>query len=202
MPPPVRVDLTSPERPYFIGPNDQISIEVFGISDLNRVLRIDSNGQISFPLIGLLRASGTTPAELALTIQRGLRANHIRNPQVTVNLVQPVGQTVTVDGEVDEPGVYPIVGRMTLMRAVASAQGVTEFARLSHVMVFRSVEGRQMAALYDLRSIRRGFYDDPEIYANDVVVVGTSQSRRLFRDILQGSGLLTAPIIALLQRTP
>ena len=100
-----------------------------------------------------------------------------------------------------KPGLYPVVGRMTLMRAVATAKGTTEFARLDDVVVFRTVGDRQMAALYNLGAIRRGAYPDPELYASDVVVVGDSPGRRLFRDILQAAPLITAPIIAYLSNS-
>ena len=55
-------------------------------------------------------------------------------------------------------------------------------------------------ALYNLGAIRRGAYDDPPLFANDVVVVGESQGRRLFQSIVQAGALVTAPIVALLQR--
>jgi polysaccharide export outer membrane protein len=111
-----------------------------------------------------------------------------------------VSQVVTVDGQVRQPGLYPVVGGMTLMRAVATAQGTSEFARLRDVVVFRTVGGQNMAALYNLDAIRRGLYPDPEIFANDVVIVGDSPARRIFRDVLQAAPLITTPIIALLQR--
>jgi polysaccharide export outer membrane protein len=56
-----------------------------------------------------------------------------------------------------------------------------------------------MAALYNLKAIRRGQYNDPEVFANDVVVVGDSAARRLFKDFLQVAPLLSTPIIVLLQ---
>jgi polysaccharide export outer membrane protein len=62
------------------------------------------------------------------------------------------------------------------------------------------VNGQQLAALYNLQAIRRGVYDDPEVYANDVVVVGDSAARRLFRDALQVVPLLSTPLIIALQR--
>jgi polysaccharide export outer membrane protein len=100
---------------------------------------------------------------------------------------------------VKQPGLFPIVGRMTLMRAIARAQGVTEFARENHVVVFRRVNDQNMAALYDLRAIRQGLYADPEIYANDIVLVGESHARRVFHDFLQASGFLAAPLVTLLR---
>ena len=75
---------------------------------------------------------------------------------MTVNLKETVSQVITVDGQVTEPGLYPVVGRMTLMRAVATAKGLSEFAKLNDVVVFRTVKGQKLAALYDLHAIRRG----------------------------------------------
>jgi polysaccharide export outer membrane protein len=106
---------------------------------------------------------------------------------------------VTIDGQVVEPGLYPVTNQMTLLRAIASAKGLSEFAREEEVVILRTVEGRKMAGLYSIAAIRRGAYDDPPIYANDIVVVGDSPQRRLFRDIISVAPLLVAPLIAVLQ---
>ncbi len=76
---------------------------------------------------------------------------------------------------------------------------MTEFATTNYVVVYRTVDGQKYAGLYDLRAIRAGEYIDPEILPNDVVVVGESRARRTFRDVLSASGLITAPLILLLQ---
>jgi polysaccharide export outer membrane protein len=199
LPPPDGVDVSTGERVYRVGPFDKVSIVVFGVDDLSRTLQLDAGGRISMPLIGTIEASGKTPTELATEIATRLRGRYMRDPQVTVNLEETVSQVVTVDGQVREPGLYPVVGRMTLMRAIATAKGASEFARLQDVVVFRRVGGRDMAALYNLAAIRRGAYPDPEIFGNDVVIVGDSAARRLFRDILQASPLFLTPIIAILQ---
>lgn len=199
LPPPDGVDVSTGERVYRVGPFDKVSIVVFGVEDLSRTLQLDAGGRISVPLIGTIEASGKTPMELATEIATRLRGRYMRDPQVTVNLEETVSQVVTVDGQVREPGLYPVVGRMTLMRAIATAKGASEFARLQDVVVFRRVGGRDMAALYNLAAIRRGAYPDPEVFGNDVVVVGDSPARRLFRDILQASPLVLTPVIAILQ---
>ena len=126
-----------------------------------------------------------------------LRGRFVRNPQVTVNLVETISQTVTVDGQVNRPGIYPVVGRFTLMRAVATAAGTSEYARLDDVIVFRDVDGQTYAGLYNLGAIRRGNYEDPEIFANDIVIVGDSPQRRMFEDILAAAPLLTTPLVIL-----
>ncbi|MDZ7588739.1 MAG: polysaccharide biosynthesis/export family protein [Parasphingorhabdus sp.] len=200
LPPPTRQDLLAANRPYLIGPFDKLLIDVFGVEDLSKKVQIDASGRLSFPLIGVVEAAGLTPQELATQIEQRLQGNFVRDPQVTVNLDETVSQVITVDGQVSKPGLYPVIGRMTLMRAVATAGGTSEFAKLSDVVIFRDVEGKTLAGLYNLKAIRQGNYDDPEVFANDVVVVGDSQARRIFKDVLQASPLLTTPLIILFQR--
>lgn len=201
LPPPSRADLVADTRPYLIGPFDKLIIDVFGVDELSKKeVQTDAGGRFSFPLVGIVEASGRTPLEVERVIADRLRARYVRDPQVTVNLRETVSQVVTVDGQVNEPGLYPVVGRMTLMRAVATAKGLAEFAKKSDVVIFRTVDGHKMAALYDIKQIRRGVYEDPEVYANDVIVVGDSPARRLFKDVLQAAPLITTPLILLLQR--
>lgn len=184
---------------YVIGPNDQLMIGVFGIEGLEeRQVNADSNGNISFPLAGIVAAAGMTPAKLTAELTQRLRAAYIRDPQVTVNLKLQQPRVFTVDGEVTRPGVYPVEGKASLIRAVATAGSTSEFARVDDVVVFRTVNDQRYAALYNLGAIREGRYPDPRIYPDDVIVVGESSSRRLFKDILQVVPTLLSPLVVLL----
>lgn len=187
-------------RPYLVGPFDTLTIDVFGIEELEaRKVQVDASGRAAFPLIGSFVAAGKSPSEIAAELEAALRGRFVRNPQVTVNLEETVSQVVTFDGQVQKPGLYPVIGDMSLMQGIATSGGLTEFAKLDDVVVFREAAGQRYAALYNLGAIRRGIYPDPEIYAGDIVVVGDSNARRLFRDVLAATPLLTTPIIALLQ---
>lgn len=199
LPAPDRSDLTAPDRPSLIGPLDTIQVDVFNVGELSRELQVDSSGRISMPLIGTIDARGKTAGELAQAIEGALRGRYVRKPEVTVNIKNSVSQVVTIDGQVVEPGLYPVTNQMTLLRSVASAKGLTEFAREDDVVILRTVNGRKMAGLYNITAIRRGAYDDPAIYANDVIVVGDSPQRRLFRDFVSVAPLLAAPLITILQ---
>lgn len=199
LPAPTRQDLTAPDRPALIGPLDTIQVDVFNIPDLSREMQVDASGRIAMPLVGTVDARGKTAQELAATVETALRGRYVRNPEVTVNIKSSVSQVVTIDGQVVEPGLYPVTNQMTLVRAIASAKGMNEFARTEEVVILRTVEGRKMAGLYNVEAIRRGAYDDPPIYANDVIVVGDSPQRRLFRDFVSVAPLLAAPLIAVLQ---
>ena len=200
LPPPNASDLFTQNRPYLIGPFDKLTIDVFGIGELSqKEVQADASGRISFPLAGIVEAAGKTPSQVEAVIEDRLRAAFVRDPQVTINLKETVSQVVTVDGEVREPGLYPVVGKMTLVRAVATAKGTSEFAKLEDVVVFRTVNGQRMAALYNLGAIRRGYYEDPEVFANDVVIVGDSPSRRIFKDVVSLSGLLGYVVVSLIR---
>jgi polysaccharide export outer membrane protein len=200
LPVPTRADLNTGDRPSLIGPLDTISVEVFGLPELSREVQVDASGRIAMPLIGTLEARGKTAEELARSVETALSTRYVRDPKVTVNIRSSVSQVVTVDGQVTEPGLYPVTNQMTLMRAVASAKGLSEFAKVDDVVILRTVDGKRMAGLYNIAAIRRGLYADPAIYPNDTIVVGDSPQRRLFRDLVSVAPLLAAPLIAAVQK--
>lgn len=184
---------------YSIGPSDKLVIDVLDISDLNdRRVTVDGSGNITLPIAGVVHVAGLSLGAATDRITEQLRAGHVRNPQVAVNLEQSVSNYVTVDGQVLQPGNYPIISGMTLMRAVAGARGATEFAQLREVVIHRTVNGRKMIALYDLAAIRRGAYPDPILYPHDIVVVGDSPGRRLLQQIVSISPLFVSPLVAVL----
>ena len=201
LPPPTGADLIASTTPYRIGPLDKLSIEVIGVADHSGKFQTDGADRLLLHLIGELDAAGLTPNELARSIAGRLKTHYVRDPQVTVNLEETTSQVFTVDGQVGQPGSYPVLGDMSLMRAVAAAKGTSEFARLSDVVVFRTVDSKPMAALYNLDAIRRGAYADPRIYAHDIIIVGDSKARRQFQQFLQIAPLLTTPLILALERT-
>lgn len=199
LPAPSRGDLAAADRPALIGPLDTINVDIFNVPELSREMQVDASGRISMPLIGTVDARNKTADELARTIEASLQGRYIRNPQVTVNIRSSVSQVVTVDGEVKDPGLYPVTNQMTLMRVIASAKGLSEFAKQEQVVILRTVENQRMAGLYDIGAIRRGAYADPAIYANDIVIVGDSPQRRLFRDVIATAPLIVAPLVAILR---
>jgi polysaccharide biosynthesis/export protein len=199
LPPPARSDLVAADRDNLIGPLDTVDISVFNVPELTRELQVDGGGRISMPLIGTIEARGHTPRELAIQIEAALRGRFVKNPDVTVNLKNAISQVVTVDGEVREPGPYPVTNQSTLLRSIAAAKGLSEFAKLDDIVILRTVGTKRLAAVYNLTAVRRGTYADPAIYANDVIIVGDSAFRRRFKDFIGLAPLLSAPIIALLR---
>jgi polysaccharide export outer membrane protein len=199
LPAPTEADLVAGTRRQLIGPGDTLSVDVFGLPELSRQVLVDANGDVALPLAGTIEVSGMAPEQIAHVVEERLRSGYVRAPQVTVGVVEMVSQAVIVSGEVKRPGFYPVIGKSTLMTAIARAEGTTSVADPKHVVVFRTVGGQQMAALYDLRSIRLGAYSDPQIYTNDVVVVGESTARALFPQIAQISSALLTPLVTVLR---
>jgi polysaccharide export outer membrane protein len=184
---------------YNVGPFDKLIIDVMGIEQLtDRRVTVDGSGNITLPIAGVVHVAGLSLGGASDRITEQLRAGYVRHPQVAVNLEQSVSNFVTIDGQVQQPGNYPIIAGMTLMRGVAAARGASEFAQLREVVIHRTVNGRQMIALYDLAAVRRGAYADPVLYPHDIVVVGDSPGRRMLQQIVSISPLFVSPLVAVL----
>lgn len=199
LPEPTVSDIVGRSRTYVVGPNDVLTVDVIGIEELtNREVVVDGSGRMAIPLAGYIDASGQTPEQLAGVITERLRANFVRDPRVSVNVKSAVSQIFTLDGQVARPGLYPVLGDMTLMRAIASGQGLGDFAKQDDVVVFRTVNGQDFAGVYNIAAIRRGNYADPQIYANDIVIVGDSASLRRIATLERVLPAIVAPVIYIL----
>lgn len=175
---------------YLITPGDIVSLAVFGEPELTiDKLPVDDAGFIQVPLIGTVQVSGITPGDASALIAKKLGGRFLRNPNVTLNVIEQAGQVVTVEGQVSKAGSYPIDRQTTLLGAIALAQSPTRVAKLDEIVIFRTINGQRMAARFDLSRIRAGRDPDPQILGGDVVVVGFSQAKSIYRDILQAAPL-------------
>ncbi len=170
------------DEDYAIGPQDLLRIEVFQVEDFSRSVRVSSRGQISLPLIGIMQAGGLTAAELEQLLAERLSRDFLQNPYVTVFIEEYTSQRVTIDGEVKRPGIYALVGRTSLLQAVALAEGFEKFADSRRVQLFRThKDGTRETLFYDVDAIRKGELDDPMLKGDDVVVV----QKRAFKSALR-----------------
>ncbi|MGL4232938.1 MAG: polysaccharide biosynthesis/export family protein [Casimicrobium sp.] len=181
---------TTIEKDYKIGSQDLMEIAVFGQPDLTRTVRVNSAGEISLPLIGTMLATGLTAQQLEQKIAGLLGEKYLQNPQVSVFMKEFTTLRFTVEGAVNKPGVYPLTGQMTLLRALAVAGGQGQLSDLSEVMLFRVTEkGERQTLKFDAEKIRGGDAQDPLLQNDDLLVVKRSRARTalkdsLFRDIL------------------
>lgn len=187
---PVAAAVGRPE--YRIGPSDLLAVTVFQIQDLDREVRVNNAGQVSLPLIGAVAAAGRTVAELETQIARQYAARYLQDPQVSVFVKEFASQRVTVGGAVEKPGIYPMTSsRLSLLQALALAQGLDEVGNEHNVIVFRTVAGQRLFARFDVQAIRNGTHPDPEIMGEDVIVVDDAAGKVFLQYLIK-----LAPFVA------
>jgi polysaccharide export outer membrane protein len=131
-----------------------------------------------------------TANEAERAIGRKLAENYLQDPQVSVFIKEYTNQRVTVEGAVQKPGIYPLRGQTTLLRAIAIAGGQGSLSDLSNIVIYRAdPTGLRTGSQYDIEKIRRGEQDDPTVLNDDVIVVNRSPARvvlkdSVFRDVL------------------
>ncbi|MEO9168720.1 MAG: polysaccharide biosynthesis/export family protein [Aestuariivirga sp.] len=168
---------------YRIGALDVLDITVFGVADLTKTIQVTDGGTITLPLVRTITAAGRTQAELERELTARLSKTYLQDPQVTVAIKEYNSQRVTVDGAVVKPGIFPKQGDLSLLQAIAEAQGLTTVADPTGVLVFRQVNGKRLAARFDIRQVRSGKLPDPMLLSGDVVMVDESATRTTLRDI-------------------
>lgn len=178
--------LTGLSADYRVGPNDLIDIDVFGVPELKRTVRVNSSGLVSLPLVGNVSLLGLTGQQAEERIAVAYAEKYLQNPQVSVFIKEFTTRRITIEGAVAKPGIYPVTGQLTLLRALALAGGGGTYANLSEIMLFRvGQDGKsEPTKTYDLEAIRDGKDADPVIVADDVIVVKRSAARAALRDSL------------------
>ena len=170
---------------YRIGPNDLMDVEVFGVPDLKRTIRVNSSGQISLAMVGSVVVAGLSAQAAEELIAKKYSEKYLQNPQVSLFIREFTSQRITLEGAVAKPGIYPITGQVTLLRALALAGGGAAYSDLSQIMVFRTeADGRKFTQTFNLVKIRKGEAVDPFIVADDVIVVNRDPVRAALRDSL------------------
>lgn len=130
---------------YQLGPGDQVRITVFGNEDLSGEFTIDGQGNLSLPLVGGVRAGGSSPRELENTIRSSLSQGYVVNPQVAIEVL--TYRPFYILGEVNNPGSYPYVNGMTVIQAAALAGGFTYRAAEGSITLTRGGTNGSTAAV-------------------------------------------------------
>ena len=183
---------------YRLSPDDVLRIQVYHEPDLSlEDAQVSAAGMVRMPLIGAVPVAGLSANEAADVVAGRLGERYLVSPQVSLFVKTAVGRRITLDGEVREPGLYPIEGRLTLSQAVALAKGPTRLAATDQVVVVRRMDGQRQAAMFDLGAIRKGAAPDPEILPGDQLIVGLSRAKAILGGALVAVPALAAGFIAL-----
>jgi polysaccharide biosynthesis/export protein len=177
---------------YRVVSDDILQVVVYQVTDFNREAQVDGAGNIVLPLIGAVPAAGRTIRQIEDDIARRLRAKYLQNPQVSVIVKDAIGQRVTIEGAVQKPGVISARGNLTLLSALAQANGFTELADRDSVLVFRNTAEGRAVARFDANAIRSGKAADPQILGGDTIVVdesGTRSAWKQFREAVPAAAV-------------
>ena len=157
---------------YKIGPQDVIRIDVWKEPEISRTIPVRPDGKISVPLLNDVPASGLTAMELAASLREGL-SKYLNNPQVTVTVTEINSRRIYITGEVNHPGTFPLLPNMTVLQALSSAGGFTQFAKLKNIYVLRNDNGKQVKHPFNYKEVVKGNLAEQNIplQPGDVIVV-------------------------------
>jgi polysaccharide biosynthesis/export protein len=168
---------------YTIGPRDVLGITVWGQADLSRDYGVDPDGYIPFPLIGRVKAAGSTPKELAGELTELLGKDYLVNPQVIVTVKEYLSQKVQVLGAAEKPGVYYLTGPTTLLEILSRAGGFASTAGKQVLLVRNNgaSDGSSAALRLSLEKIQAGDpSENARVQSQDIVIVSKAQAYSYF----------------------
>jgi len=157
---------------YKIGPQDVLRVDVWKEPEISRTVPVRPDGKVSLPLLNDVQASGLTPVQLATKIADGLK-KYITNPQVTVGVTEINSRRIFVTGEVTKPGAFSLLPNMTVLQALSSSGGFTQFARLKNIYILRMEDGKQVKHPFNYKEAVSGKHPEQNIIleGGDVIVV-------------------------------
>ena len=163
---------------YKLQPTDVINITVHGQPDLATKTRLTADGFITFPLVGKVHAQGLTVQELELKLKELLEKDYLVKAEVLIFIDAYHPRQVSVMGEVNKPGKFDITGEkdLTLMQAVAMAEGFSKHADVTKTRVMRVEGGEKKTIVINVKDITdKGAKDkDIVLQPDDIVYVPES----------------------------
>lgn len=130
---------------YILRPGETVRITTYGEEPLTGEFNIATDGSLSFPLIGNIVAAGATPAGLGDAITSALANGYLTNPKVTVEVKNY--RPIYVLGEVNKPGEYPYTADLTVLAAIAKADGFTYRAQQKRVFIKRAEQPNEVKTI-------------------------------------------------------
>lgn len=162
---------------YVLQPNDYVQVIVYQEDDLTTTTRVSPSGIIVLPMIGSIKVGGSTIASACAQIRSKLMDGYIRDPKVTMTMIEFAKRRFSVLGQVQKPGSYemPQQEAVSILDAIAQAGGYTNIANPSKVTVRRKMSGTEQVYTVNAKqmaqdSTRKPFYVQP----GDVITVSES----------------------------
>ncbi len=147
-------------------------MEIVGEPELPKEFQVAADGTVHFPYIHDLKVSGLEPQDVARKIRAKLIEDQIlTNPSVVVSVLEYRSKTVTVLGQVQKPGTFPLSPGMTLLQALSMSGGFTSIAQQSRVNLARNAQGKSNTVVIDVEAIYEGKEQDIMLQSGDRIYV-------------------------------
>jgi polysaccharide export outer membrane protein len=156
-------------KTYVICAEDILSIKVWREQDFTGPKGVRPDGKITMPLIGDVQAAGLTPLRLADQLKQAL-SEYVKQPDVSVEVLQVNSKKYTITGEVNRPGAYPLVVALKVFDAINNAAGFRDFAKKSDVLIIRS-DGQRFHFNYEAFLKGKKIEQNIEIKSGDTIYV-------------------------------
>jgi protein involved in polysaccharide export with SLBB domain len=154
-----------------LGVGDRFALRVFGDEALSGEFGVDESRTIALPLIGAVEVGGRRCSEIAAELTRRLADGYLRDPAVSCEIIERNSQRVVVSGEVRSPGRFTYSPSLTVVEALALAEGLTADAAEDRVVVTRIVDGRSVEVVVPLKQILSGRTPNFLLWPGDIVTV-------------------------------
>jgi polysaccharide biosynthesis/export protein len=151
---------------YKIGPQDVLRIDVWKEPDLTRQVSVRPDGKISLPLLDDVQAAGLTPLELRNFLREGLK-EYITDPQVTITVSEINSRRIFVTGEVSRSGTFALLPNMTVLQALSSCGGFTQFANTKKIYLLRMEGAKQVKIPVNYKELIKGRKPEINILLQD-----------------------------------
>jgi len=155
-----------------LGVGDSFEVRVFGEQDLTGLYKVGSEGNINFPLIGVLHVDGLDAQAIAKLIADKLRDDRIlRDPQVTVLIKDQTSKKIYILGQVGHPGTFTYTPSMSVVEAITVAGGFTGLAAKNDTTITRSDKGKKTIVRVPVADIGEGKAQNVYLRPGDIISV-------------------------------
>jgi polysaccharide export outer membrane protein len=167
---------------YKIGPKDLLEITVIDFNDLNRRYRVSEEGKITLPYLGDVEVQGLSRSELEKRLAELLKGKYLENPQVAVLIAEFQSRRVFLIGAVTTPGPFELMGRLTLLKLISQAGGLTPDAGNEIIVMRQMPDGTKTSLKISVENlILKGDASlDIPLQADDIITIPVDRTVQIY----------------------